>query len=291
MSTDLVIAGSSLPLPALNGPALPFSPADALALRLAVAALERSSLIARLSSMVGKPIEMVGTLVPAAARDLVSDAVGAALRAALRVALTTLPRTAGAMKPSGRGRSGRWHTALAAASGAAGGALGLISLPVELPLSTTLILRSIADIARREGEDLSDPAVGLECLQVFALGSRTEADDLASSGYFAVRGALAKSISEAARAAAGRGLTDRSAPAIVRLVTQIAARFGIVVSQKVAAGAIPVIGAVGGAAVNMAFIRHFQAIASAHFTVRRLERTYGADAIRSAYEEIRQIQA
>ena len=41
------------------------------------------------------------------------------------------------------------------ASGAAGGAFGLATLPLELPVSTVIMLRSIADIAISEGEDLS----------------------------------------------------------------------------------------------------------------------------------------
>ena len=74
---------------------------------------------------------------------------------------------------------------------------------------------------------------------------------------------------------------------IVRLITQIASRFGVVVTQKAAAQAIPVIGALGGAAVNYAFIDHFQSVARGHFTVRRLERKYGKDDVFAAYEEIR----
>lgn len=256
--------------------------ADLATLRVAVAALERSTLAGRLSSMAGKPLELIGHALPAAARDIVSDAVSRALRAALKVALTTLPKER-ASRPGGS----RLHTALAATSGAIGGALGLVTLPIELPVSTTLILRAIADIARDEGEDLSDPTTALVCLEVFALGSRTEADDLASSGYFAVRGALAKSITEAARLAAGRGFADRGAPALVRFMAQIASRFGIVVSQKIAAGAVPIFGAIGGAAVNAAFMEHFRTVARAHFTVRRLERAYGQFAVRTAYEEIR----
>ena len=42
------------------------------------------------------------------------------------------------------------------ASGAAGGAFGLATLPVELPVSTIIMLRSIAAIARNEGEEPSD---------------------------------------------------------------------------------------------------------------------------------------
>jgi len=36
--------------------------------------------------------------------------------------------------------------------------------------------------------------------------------------------------------------------------------------------------------VNYAFIDHFQTVARAHFTIRRLERSYGKDVVRSEYE-------
>ena len=255
---------------------------DRAALRRSVIALERSTLTGRLSSMAGKPLEILSQAIPQAARGIISSATEAALKAALKVALTTLPKE----KPPSAW-NGRSHMMLAAASGALGGALGLVTLPVELPVSTTLILRAIADIARQEGEDLADPDVALSCLEVFALGSKTESDDLASSGYFAVRSALAKSITEAAKLAASRGFADRGAPALMRLTAQIASRFGLVVSQKVAAGAVPIVGALGGAAVNAAFMEHFRAVARAHFTVRRLERSYGQAAVRTAYEAIR----
>ena len=258
---------------------------DLAALDAAVRALERSTLAGRLSSMAGKPIEMIGQAIPEQARAVITEAADRALRAALQVALRTLPELpAGA--PARPRSSGHRETTLAAASGALGGAFGLVTLPLELPVSTTLVLRSIADIAREEGEDLADPETGFACLQVFALGSRTEADDLASSGYFAVRTALAQTISQAARIAAGKGAAD-SAPIVVKLLSQIASRFGIVVSQKVAAGAVPIIGALGGAAANAAFMAHFRAVARAHFTVRRLERRYGEAPVRAAYEEIR----
>ena len=91
------------------------------------------------------------------------------------------------------------HRALATASGAAGGTFGLAALPVELPVSTTIMLRSIADIARSEGEDLSDPETALACVEVFALGGRPGSADASESGYFAVRGMLAKTVTEAAR--------------------------------------------------------------------------------------------
>jgi EcsC family protein len=58
------------------------------------------------------------------------------------------------------------------------------------------------------------------------------------------------------------------------------------VTQKLAAQAVPVIGALGGAAVNYAFIDRFQEVARAHFVVRRLERCYGKSAVRAAYERL-----
>ncbi len=256
------------------------SPEDFEALRRAVQALERPSLAARLSSVLGKPIEVLGQALPPVLSQTIARATDSALMAALKVALSTLPNG-----PSSA--SNRLHTFLAAASGAVGGALGLSTAALELPVSTTIMLRAIAEIARQEGEDLSDPEAALSCVQVFALGGRSSSDDAAESGYFAVRAALAKSVTEAARYMAERGFLEKGAPALVRFAAQVAARFGIVVSQKIAAQAVPVLGAIGGAAVNAAFMDHFQSLAHGHFTVRRLERAYGREAVRAAYEELR----
>ncbi|MDO9264504.1 MAG: EcsC family protein, partial [Desulfosalsimonadaceae bacterium] len=75
-------------------------------------------------------------------------------------------------------------------------------------------------------------------------------------------------------------------PAIVRLISQIASRFSIAVSEKAAAQAVPVVGAFGGAAINSLFIDHFQDMGRGHFIVRRLERLHGLDEIRRLYEEL-----
>ena len=70
------------------------------------------------------------------------------------------------------------------------------------------------------------------------------------------------------------------------MISQVAARFGVAVSEKLAAQAVPIVGAVGGAAINAAFADHFQALARGHFIVRRLERQYGPDAIRFEYRRL-----
>ena len=162
--------------------------------------------------------------------DRVRDLEG--LETGLKVALRTLP-------PSPRTGSQVLHRALATAAGAAGGTFGLAALPVELPVSTAIMLRSIADIARSEGEDLSNPEAALSCVEVFALGGRSGSADASESGYFAVRGMLAKTVTEAARFVAERGVIKEGAPILLKFVTQVAARFGLVVTQKVAAQALP----------------------------------------------------
>ncbi len=252
---------------------------DVIALRAAVATLEHPGLAARLGEIAGKPIELLGRALPKTATKAVAVATTNALNAALAVALRT-------MQNERKAASSLLHKALVAASGAMGGSLGLAALPVELPISTLIMLRSIGDVARSEGEDLVDPETALACLQVFALGGLKGETDAAESGYFAVRGLLAKSVAEAARFIAERGGVAEGAPVLVRLIAQIASRFGVVVTQKLAAQAVPIIGALGGAAVNYAFIDHFQEVARAHFVARKLERRYGKDTVRAAYERL-----
>ena len=127
---------------------------------------------------------------------------------------------------------------------------------------------------------------------MFALGGKEEEEEeeeeaMFESGYFAVRAALAKSVSDSARFVAAQGFAAQSAPAVVRLISQIAARFGVIVSEKIAAQAAPVLGAIGGAAVNAAFAEHFQTLARGHFIVRRLERTHGSNLVAFEYQRLK----
>jgi len=62
----------------------------------------------------------------------------------------------------------------------------------------------------------------------------------------------------------------------------------VVVSERVAASAVPVLGAVGGATINMIFMDHFERIARGHFALRRLERMHGQAEVRRLYSELRQ---
>ncbi len=146
------------------------------------------------------------------------------------------------------------------------------------------MLRSIGDIAREQGESISNDETKLACLQVFALGGNSKDDDGAESGYFAVRAMLARAATEAAEHIAKHGLAQEAAPVLVRFMTVIAERFGVQITQKAAAQAVPAIGAVGGAAINTVFMDHFQDMAKGHFIVRKLERQYGQELIRQQYD-------
>jgi len=257
------------------------TPEETEDLRQAVACLEGASFAQRLTDAVGRPVGMLSRAMPQSARRVIAHVSETALRSALKLALRTLDLNASA-KPANRA-----HKLAAAASGAVGGALGLAALPFELPISTTILLRSIAEIAREEGEDLSAPGAAFACVEVFALGGQAGGETTNfESGYFTVRAALAKSVSDSARFVAAEGVTAQSAPVIARLISQIAARFGIVVSEKVAAQAAPILGAIGGAAVNAAFADHFQTLARGHFIVRRLERQHGARVVAFEYQRL-----
>ncbi len=247
----------------------PTLPAEALAeLAAAARVLEHSSFAVRLAGMVGQSVEALKRALPQTFQRGLDSAVRRALAAAMRTALKLDPGHNPTPLPS------RWlHRGLMAASGMAGGALGLPGTLVELPVSTTLLLRQIAAIAAEQGEELADPAAQAECLKVFALGGDNPADDEAEAGYFAVRLALAETL----KGAVGKNLLGL----LPGFLGAVAARFGAPVAVKLSAQAMPVLGAAAGAAVNLAFLEHFRGIAQAHFTVRRLERLHGAELVRA----------
>lgn len=247
-------------------------------LRSAALLLENPGIAARITNLIGMPVEKGLKFLPGNWNQKIGEVTQKALMKAADVAIfsiNTAPRELS---------SDRWHKLGVALTGGIGGFLGLPALIIELPISTTIMLRSIAEIARREGESVNNHLTKLACLEVFALGGKHKSDDTSESGYFIVRAALARSVSEAAQFAATRSLTGESAPALIRFIVNIAQRFSIQVTEKAAAQAIPVIGAAGGAIINTVFIDHFQDMAKGHFTVRRLEGIYGKENIREIYE-------
>jgi hypothetical protein len=247
-----------------------------LALARAVRRLEHPSLARHLAEAAGQPIDRALVKLPRSLKARLDRVVEKAILRCLDVALKSLKPEL--RKPPKK----RVATLLAGMSGGVGGVLGMAALPVELPVTTILMLRAIADIARAEGEDLSRVEARLACVEVFALGAgslKTRTD----VGYYASRALLARVTGDAAGFFLERGVSGATAPAISGFVTEVATRFGLVVSERAAASALPIVGAIGGAAINAAFMSYFQELAHGHFAVRRLERIYGEARVKDEY--------
>ncbi len=257
---------------------MPLSAQDLDDLRRARELLENPGIAMKVTNVLGLPVEKAFEVMPRWFTRIVSGSTRALLHAALAVGCSTFL--------SRRQRASRdaTHKLLVAASGAIGGVYGIFGLPIELPFSTAIMLRSIADVARSEGEDVASRETREACIQVFALGGRSPSDDAAETGYFAARAILARTVGEAAEFVAEKGIVQEGAPLLVRLLAGFASRTGVVVSEKALLQLLPGIGAIAGATVNLLFIAHFQKMARGHFVVRRLERTYGKDEVRRAYE-------
>jgi len=262
----------------MNGAALELSREHRLELARAYKFLEAANFATRLGELAGRPLESALLQIPKPLRGKVERAIQQAMLDCLKVAARSL---------DGRGKL-RPRPKLAAAvvglAGGAGGAFGAAGLPFELPFTTILMLRSIAEIARCEGEDLSKLEARLACLEVFAYGAERRAD----TGYYASRALLSRLTTEAAARLAQRGMAGAATPAAAALTGEVGTRFGIVVWERVAAGAVPLLGAAGAAAINVAFMSHFQKIARGHFILRRLERLYGVEAVRDRYQLLKE---
>jgi hypothetical protein len=170
------------------------------------------------------------------------------------------------------GEGDRWewlHKSVGVATGALTGLVGAPGALFDLPITTANILRSVTDIARSfPDEDISSDDTKRACIELFAIGSPLADDDEAGLGYWAARS----------------GLTH---VAVEQLIQRAASVYAIAVSEKLLAQAVPVVGAVAGAALNYAFIDYYQEMARVHFMVRGVERRApDASAIRPCLDTI-----
>lgn len=155
---------------------------------------------------------------------------------------------------------GRGTLAAVLATGAAGGAGGLLTSVAELPVTITVILRAIRAEAKRAGFDPAEDAIRAACLEVFAAGSPMAGDDGVNSAFLSAR------------------LTV-TGPALQKLVAAVAPRLAAALGQKLAAQAVPILGAVTGAALNAAFLRYYREMARIRFQLMRLSVQHGAEAV------------
>lgn len=242
--------------------------------------LENPSIAARFSNLVGSPIEQGIKILPESWNQRIHQATTLSIEKALDTAIQSLPKNQNRVLPH------KLYTGTAIGVGALSGLAGLPALLIELPVSTTLLLRAIADIARQEGEQLDDIESRLACMEVFALGGIPKEDDAAETGYYGLRIALATTLSQAAQYITVHGVAQKGAPALVSIISAISTRFGASISQKAALQFLPLVGAIGGASINGLFMGHFKSIAHGHFTLRRLERKYGKNNIYDEYQRL-----
>lgn len=275
-----------------------FSPEELAFIEAAARFFENPGLVATGLNWLGQPIEYAQSRLPAPARAIVARASKVAIEKALVLSVQTVP-----LEPSTKSftdateasrLSGLLHTGAAGVAGAVGGFFGLAALPVELPIATILMLRSIADTAQRYGDDLNSLDTRLECMYVFSLGSKSPHDDAMESAYYTSRVFFSQMLKNASVYLAGvsakeflTSLKSGSAPVLARLITEIAAQFEVRVTKKLLAQAAPLAGAIGGAGINILFANFFQECARFHFGIKRLERDKGYDRTRLAFEEAR----
>lgn len=242
--------------------------------------LEHPAFLMELSNIVGKPIEKLYSFLPAKFQEGAGDLAKKVLLKSLNMLVSKMD-TGNNIKPNNL-----MHKIFVTGTGTVGGFFGLASLAIELPVTTTIMLRSIADIAKSKGFNINDPETKLACLEVFALGGNSKRDDFSDSAYYITRGALAQAVTEANRYLLQKGFAKESAPALVSFISKVASRFGIIISEGAAAKSVPVIGAASGGAINLVFMNHFQRMAEGHFTVMQLENKYGKEEVMEIYKSI-----
>lgn len=226
--------------------------------------------IIKLTEKVGGVVEEYLKKLPDGWQKLVENSADHALQAAYAVAATThaSEESDGYLNRALASFSGEgWHKLAAGVSGLVGGAGGLASTLADLATTTTVIMRSIQQIAASHGEVIDNAEVRLCCLEVFGFGGPLAEDDEVETGLFGVRLAL-------------RGKTVE---AVIRAVLP---RFGLVVSEKILAQAAPVLGAVTGAAINTAFTGYYQQMAHVQFRLRKLEKVHDPDQVRACFERV-----
>jgi hypothetical protein len=230
-------------LPALPAPALDRDIAD-----LARAMKRANGPVISLANRLGGGIERQMAAIPPRIREELEKVTATALTAAFG---------AGGVVPK-LGRRGTLAAAIV--SGAAGGAGGLATSVAELPVTIAVMLKAIREEAEAAGFDPREEVVRAACIQVFAAGSPLSHDDGVDTSFLSARLTL-------------------TGPALQKVIATVAPRLAVAMGQKLAAQAIPVLGAVSGAALNAAYLKYYREMARIRFALMRLTVQHGAEAV------------
>ena len=246
-------------------------------------------------NIIGNTLETGSKLIPEKALNLLQKSTEKVLLGLLKANLVTISKNK-TLKEASK----KTYKAIVMGSGAVGGffgsttGIGTAIFISEMTITTKFILRSIMDVARSQGEDIYSLEGQMQCLEVFALGGQSKDDDGTDTSYYMARAALSASLKGVTAAGAQTaiksaviGASVMGSNAVTKFITQIAARFSVLMTEKFMAQAIPIVGAFGGSSINYIFVSHFQKMATAHFALRRLERKYGEDLVQETYENIK----
>jgi hypothetical protein len=239
-----------------NNACAPLSP-DEFARVLAAAEMYLSSrsVLTTLISILGDLVEKGLNMIPANVREDIIANIHGALVLAQNASTTQM------LDEPGRNAKPWSYLAAVIGTGAVGGSAGWTALLAELPVTTGLMLRSIADVGRAYGERLDDPLFRQTCIEVFAYGSPIEDDE-----------------EELAFIMAWLGAAD--------MVARVAVRYAAALGPKIAAISPPIAGAVAGATMNAMYMSFYQSMARVLFTLLPLERRYDPAMVRSCFAAV-----
>ncbi|MBA3909423.1 MAG: staphylolytic protease PREPROENZYME LASA [Rhodobacter sp.] len=231
--------------------ALQSDPGDEIA-ALALRYRRANGPVMRLVNRLGGSLESQLALMPVSLREQMERTVARALEASYGLAGRTPDMGA------------RGPLVAVMASGAAGGAGGIATSLAELPVTVTLILKAICAAAIEAGLDPKENWVRAECLRVFGAGSPQAGDDGVNTSFLTARMTITGS-------------------AVQSLIAKVAPKLAAVLGQKLAAQAVPVLGAVTGAALNAAFLNYYREVARIRFGLLRLAEVHGSEAVLEAF--------
>jgi EcsC protein family len=129
-----------------------------------------------------------------------------------------------------------------------------------------VILHAIRAAAVEAGYDPEEPWVKAECLKVFGAGTPLAADDGINTSFLSAR------------------LTV-TGPAVQKIIATVAPKLAAAMGQKLMAQAVPILGAVSGAALNAAFLSYYREVARIRFRLMRLAEVHGVEPVLEAFAE------
>ena len=256
--------------------------------------LENESFIMKITNVIGKPVDYIQKKLPEKIGNKIDKIVKKSLNKSLEIAIKTTNSKSSndfIIDLKKTKSSKIIHNALTGASGAIGGTFGIVGVIIELPITTSLIMRNIVSIGNQFGFKSSDPQFPFHCLSIFTLGSqRNPNDDQLDSSYYALRASLEVSIRKGAEFLAANSakivldnVKKGTAPEILNFIAKVAGYFEITVTEKMLAESLPIVGAVSGLVINVAFTNYFGNAARYHFGLLNLEKKYGKDVIEKIY--------